>query len=91
MRHYAHTDDSGMPDRWHPLDEHLLGVACLAHRFAAEWNAGDLGYLAGLWHDLGSLVSASSSATMFRSFAPPTAAARQQHPTEPEQTMMKPG
>ena len=43
----------GELDRTHALDEHLLGVAKLASHFAADFDAGQWCYLAGLWHDLG--------------------------------------
>jgi hypothetical protein len=38
---------------WQPLEEHLKNVAELARRFAEDFGAGDWGYLAGLWHDMG--------------------------------------
>ena len=34
-------------------EEHLENVAEMARKFANEFGAGDWGYLAGLWHDLG--------------------------------------
>jgi CRISPR-associated endonuclease/helicase Cas3 len=37
----------------HPLTDHLLAVAELAKQFAAGFDSGEWGYLAGLWHDLG--------------------------------------
>ena len=51
--YYAHTKDNEPPDRWQPLEDHLKRVAELARSFADEFGAGDWGYLAGLWHDLG--------------------------------------
>jgi len=39
--------------RVHPLDEHLMGTAQRASRFAAEFGCPGWGFLAGLWHDLG--------------------------------------
>jgi CRISPR-associated endonuclease/helicase Cas3 len=50
---YAHSKEGCPPDRWHPLDEHLKKVAELARSFAEAFGAGEWGYLAGLWHDLG--------------------------------------
>lgn len=50
---YAHSKEHEPPDHWQPLDEHLKKVAELARSFADEFGAGDWGYLAGLWHDLG--------------------------------------
>ncbi len=48
---FAH---SGRRDgRRHLLREHLQAVAELSGRFAADFGAGDWGYAAGLWHDLG--------------------------------------
>jgi CRISPR-associated endonuclease/helicase Cas3 len=46
----AHLDDALRP---HPLRDHLLEVATGASRFAEAFQARDLAYLAGLWHDLG--------------------------------------
>ncbi len=47
---YAHTHRDGP---WQPLDQHLLNVAEKACEFASVFGAGDWGYCAGLWHDLG--------------------------------------
>lgn len=41
------------PSDWQPLEEHLKNVAEMARLFADAFGAGDWGYLAGLWHDLG--------------------------------------
>ena len=46
----AHLDDARRP---HSLREHLQEVAAGASRFAEAFQAGELAYLAGLWHDLG--------------------------------------
>ena len=46
----AHLDDARRP---HSLREHLHEVAAGASRFAEAFQAGELAYLAGLWHDLG--------------------------------------
>lgn len=48
---FAHTANSH--DKWHDLREHLESVASLARQFAEPFEAGQWGYLAGLWHDLG--------------------------------------
>jgi CRISPR-associated endonuclease/helicase Cas3 len=48
----AHTPSKGT-DKWHELQAHLHKVAKLAAEFANKFNAGKLGYYAGLWHDLG--------------------------------------
>jgi len=50
---YAHSKEGEPPENWHRLEDHLKGVAELARGFANEFGAGDWGYLAGLWHDLG--------------------------------------
>lgn len=49
----AHTPSSHNPELWHELKAHLEKVANRARNLAAKFNAGDLGYYAGLWHDLG--------------------------------------
>lgn len=40
-------------NKWHPLKCHLFKVAKLARKFGNKFNAGELAYYAGLWHDLG--------------------------------------
>jgi CRISPR-associated endonuclease/helicase Cas3 len=56
--YYAHSLE-GNPDRsaWQPLEKHLRQTAELAREFASEMNAGEWGYLAGLWHDIGKYSS----------------------------------
>ena len=39
----------------HDLQEHLTKVAELAKIFASKFGAGEFGYWAGIWHDLGKL------------------------------------
>ncbi len=51
--YFAHSLPGRPPEKWQPLSEHLLAVAKLSRRFAGEFGAGEWGYLAGLWHDLG--------------------------------------
>ena len=46
----AHVDENG---REHLLEEHLWETARLAGDFAAVFECGQWGRLAGLWHDLG--------------------------------------
>ena len=41
--------------KYHPLVAHLMETANLARTFAEKFGAGDWGYLAGLWHDLGKI------------------------------------
>lgn len=43
--------DGKLVEQW--LADHLYGVASLAEGFCRPFGAGHLGYLAGLWHDLG--------------------------------------
>jgi len=50
---YAHSLEGKPPSEWQPLEEHLKNVAEMARSFAESFNAGDWGYLAGLWHDIG--------------------------------------
>lgn len=55
---YAHSTDSPDKSNWQPLDEHLEGVARLAEKFAAVFEAGDWGRFAGLLHDAGKAIEA---------------------------------
>ena len=50
---FAHSLPDRPTDEWEPLEDHLQAVAARAREFAAAFDAGDWGYLAGLWHDLG--------------------------------------
>ncbi|MDD3847271.1 MAG: CRISPR-associated endonuclease Cas3'' [Syntrophorhabdaceae bacterium] len=50
---YAHSKKGEPPEKWQRLEEHLENVAEMARGFAQEFGAGEWGYLAGLWHDLG--------------------------------------
>jgi len=50
---YAHSRDGKPPENWQKLEEHLNNVAEMARKFSNDFNAGDGGYLAELWHDLG--------------------------------------
>nr|MBL0702285.1 CRISPR-associated endonuclease Cas3'' [Desulfobacterales bacterium] len=52
-KYYAHTLEGKSPSDWQPLKEHLENVAEMAQLFADAFDAGDWGYLAGLWHDIG--------------------------------------
>jgi CRISPR-associated endonuclease/helicase Cas3 len=51
--YYAHSLDGKPPKDWQPLEEHLKNVAEMARSFATAFGAGEWGYLAGLWHDVG--------------------------------------
>ena len=50
---FAHSKNS--LGEMHDLQEHLTKVAELAQTFASKFGAGELGYWAGMWHDLGKL------------------------------------
>ncbi|MCR4411139.1 MAG: CRISPR-associated helicase Cas3' [Thermoguttaceae bacterium] len=49
--HFAHSKNHAGVE--HLLVQHLDAVAELARRFAARFDAGELAYWAGKWHDLG--------------------------------------
>lgn len=53
MRYYAHSRAERPEAEWQPLETHLSAVASIAREFADAFGAGEWGYLAGLWHDLG--------------------------------------
>ncbi len=48
---YAHSRNA--QGRRQDLEEHIRAVAALAERFASDFNAGSLGRLLGLCHDIG--------------------------------------
>lgn len=50
--YYAHSLPGKPPEEWQRLEYHRA-VAELARGFADAFGAGEWGYLAGLWHDLG--------------------------------------
>jgi CRISPR-associated endonuclease/helicase Cas3 len=49
----AHTPSEANPQVWHGLKEHLEKVAAQCRDSAKKLGVGELGYYAGLWHDLG--------------------------------------
>jgi len=51
MEYFAHSENS--TGKKHDLVAHLHAVAVKAQKFAGKFGAEDLGYWAGLWHDLG--------------------------------------
>lgn len=53
VKFYAHTLEGQPETNWQELEEHLVGVARLAARFAKAFDSESWGYCAGLWHDLG--------------------------------------
>ncbi len=48
---FAHSENPA--GEWHALTAHLEGVAKLAREFAEPLGAPEVGYLLGLWHDVG--------------------------------------
>jgi len=50
---YAHSTERQDRSDWQRLKEHLECVAASARENAAKFNAAELGYVAGLLHDLG--------------------------------------
>ena len=51
--YYAHSKEKQPEEGWQLLETHLKNVAERARIFAEDFGAGDWGYLAGLWHDIG--------------------------------------
>jgi HD superfamily phosphohydrolase YqeK len=51
--YHAHSREGKPLEDWHRLEDHLKSVAEMARGFADNFGAGDWGYVAGLWHDLG--------------------------------------
>lgn len=50
----AHVRKDGSGEwQLHLLEEHLLSVAELAEKFSKKFGSDSIGYLIGLWHDLG--------------------------------------
>ncbi len=52
-KYYAHSLPGRPQEEWQLLEDHLKNVAEMARDFAEAFGAGEWGYLAGLWHDLG--------------------------------------
>jgi len=50
---FAHSAEGKPIHAWQRLENHLTNVASLAKHFAEEFSAGECGYIAGLWHDIG--------------------------------------
>ncbi len=57
-KYYAHSADSEDKSEWQTLEDHLLGVANKAEKFADAFGARDWGHCAGLLHDMGKATSA---------------------------------
>ncbi|GGI85641.1 CRISPR-associated helicase/endonuclease Cas3 [Deinococcus wulumuqiensis] len=51
--YWAHTPSDGSGGQPHDLLKHLQDTAKLAQQFAKIFDAGNLAYLLGIWHDLG--------------------------------------
>jgi len=50
---FAHSLPGRPESEWEDLEAHLRAVAGRAEEFAAAFDAGEWGRLAGLWHDVG--------------------------------------
>lgn len=50
---YAHTPSKESPNNWHKLEDHAIETARLCHTFAKVFDSGNLGYILGIFHDLG--------------------------------------
>jgi CRISPR-associated endonuclease/helicase Cas3 len=53
MRYYAHSDRQKDKNHWHLLQNHLRDTAKSSAGFAGKFGAEKLGYVAGLFHDIG--------------------------------------
>ena len=58
MEFLAHISDDG---RKQTVQEHLEGTARLCSEFAAEFDAAEQGYLAGISHDIGKYTEACAA------------------------------
>lgn len=57
QKFYAHSVEGEAVEERHFLDEHLKVTGELAASFAAEFECGEWGRLAGLWHDMGKYIT----------------------------------
>ena len=53
MKFYAHSVENQSKEKWQLLKDHLVSVSQLASGFASSFEAGELGRLLGLLHDIG--------------------------------------
>ncbi|MCR4402504.1 MAG: CRISPR-associated helicase Cas3' [Firmicutes bacterium] len=53
MDYYAHSLETADKACWQPLKDHLIAVADQARSFASSFGAGELGWAAGILHDVG--------------------------------------
>jgi hypothetical protein len=51
--YYAHSREGKLTEDWRRLEDHLKKASEMDRDFASDFQAGDWGYVAGLWHDLG--------------------------------------
>ena len=58
MKYYAHTLPGCGQEKWQELEDHLLQTAEMAGTFADSFGCRELGYAAGLLHDLGKYSNA---------------------------------
>ena len=52
---YAHTPPKESPDKWHMLEDHLIATARMAATFARPFGCENLGFMLGIYHDLGKM------------------------------------
>ena len=60
-QYFAHTLPDRGQDDWQSLEDHLRGVGDRSKAVASRFQAADLGWLAGVWHDLGKYSEAFQS------------------------------
>ncbi|MBN2754464.1 MAG: CRISPR-associated helicase Cas3' [Candidatus Goldbacteria bacterium] len=53
MEYYAHSVQGQSKEKWQLLKDHLTAVADMSRTFAQKFGAGELGYMAGILHDVG--------------------------------------
>jgi CRISPR-associated endonuclease/helicase Cas3 len=53
MEYYAHSIKDEPKENWQTIKVHLKETAKLSGEFAEKFNQKDLGYIAGLFHDIG--------------------------------------
>ncbi|HOO45725.1 MAG TPA: CRISPR-associated helicase Cas3' [Deltaproteobacteria bacterium] len=50
---YAHTPSKNSPNQWHTLNDHIIETAKLAYTFSKAFGSENLGFILGIFHDLG--------------------------------------
>jgi len=53
VAYYAHSVEGKGKEEWQGLKNHLSAVAEMSRDFSARFKAGELGYAAGILHDVG--------------------------------------